>query len=182
MWTMGRRRNDALPQGHAVDADIEEAAHNTTEHKKDHRPEMERHGGPVMRIKNCVHHRADRAKYSRAVDAPGLGLGTVLGIDILFKRLAHDLKRRRTSTPDFQSARTLMQQHADAVGSAAASFARGLEQRPPESHNEPLPSWSLLEPVMTTLRESWRSHFCAAGSWTASGSIIPTASPTRRST
>src|ERR1041384_8284797 len=50
-------------------------------------------------------------------------------INVMHESAAHDFKGRGLAGPDFQSARALMKQHADAVGGAATSFARGFEQR-----------------------------------------------------
>src|SRR5579863_7618729 len=53
----------------------------------------------------------------------------LIPIDIFGQRLAHDFERRGFARPQFQRARTLVQEHAEAVGGAAASGPRAPEQR-----------------------------------------------------
>ena len=57
VWTMGRGWNDALPQGHPVNAHIEKAAHHGTKDKKHDRPEFKGDGSPAFRIEDGVDHR-----------------------------------------------------------------------------------------------------------------------------
>jgi hypothetical protein len=49
-----------------MDADIEETAHDAAENEKDRRPEMVRHGEPVVRIKNGVNHGRRVPKFEGA--------------------------------------------------------------------------------------------------------------------
>lgn len=56
MGTMRRWRYNALPQWHAIDADIQEASHNRAENEKHCRPKVKRHRGPNPRIKHITQH------------------------------------------------------------------------------------------------------------------------------
>ena len=50
MGTVRRRRDDALPERHPMNADIQEAPYDRSQHEKEHRPEVKWNGGPVLRV------------------------------------------------------------------------------------------------------------------------------------
>jgi hypothetical protein len=78
MRAMRRRRDNTLAQRHPVDAYIEKTAHHRTEDEKDHRPEMERNGGPILRVENGVKHAGWRvvSRVSRVLNPKVRSLGS----------------------------------------------------------------------------------------------------------
>jgi len=53
---MGGRRDDAFLQWQPMDADVEKASDDRAKSKHDRRPEVERHGSPILGIEDGLKH------------------------------------------------------------------------------------------------------------------------------